>query len=162
MSVFLLEDISPAAGAVNYWRVINDQSRLLYAGNRLHRLDHALLHCGHCVAAVTGHGQVCIDEHRVPRRVEAVVAVQRARQSTHRNHRRSNQHRANRNLHTEQHSRTVIRRPTLPVDPDLTIWYGSVLSTWRTGTIPKRNPLAKSRIQTTRGRAFRRPIAATC
>src|SRR2546429_6335650 len=36
----------------------------------------------------TGHGQVCIDEHRVPRRVEAVVAVQRARQSTHRNHRR--------------------------------------------------------------------------
>src|SRR2546429_8409823 len=110
----------------------------------------------------TGHGQVCIDEHRLPGRVEAVVAVQRARQSTHRNHRRSIQHRPNRNLHTEQSSRTVIRRPTLPVDPDLTIWYGSVLSTWRTGTIPKRNPLAKSRIQTTRGRAFRRPIAATC
>ncbi len=50
---------------------------------------------------------------------------------------------------TSKRSRTVIRRPAAPLDPALTIWYGSVLSTWRTGTIPKRNPLTNARARAT-------------
>jgi len=42
-------------------------------------------------------------------------------------------------------SRTVIRRPTVPVDPAFTIWYGLARSTWRTGTMPKRNPLTSAK-----------------
>ena len=50
---------------------------------------------------------------------------------------------------TSNMSRTVIRRRLDVLDPDLTISYGSVLSTWRTGARPKRSPLTNARTKAT-------------
>ena len=50
---------------------------------------------------------------------------------------------------TSNRSRNVTRAPITPVDPDLTIWYESTFSTWRTGTMPKRIPLASAKIKAT-------------
>ena len=68
----------------------------------LHRFDHAPLHCGHAVAGVTGRLQVCIHQHRVTR-LKTEVAVQRAHQSTHGDHRRRDQNGADGNLENKQH-----------------------------------------------------------
>jgi hypothetical protein len=47
---------------------------------------------------------------------------------------------------TSNRSRSVIRRPVLPVDSDLTTSYGLVRRTCLTGTTPKRKPLIVRRI----------------
>jgi hypothetical protein len=41
-------------------------------------------------------------------------------------------------------SRRVMRRPTVPTDPDLMIPNGAILNNWRTGTRPKRIPLSNA------------------
>ena len=78
-------------------------------------------------------------------RIETEIGVQRARQSPHCDDRRRHQHRANRNLHHQQH---VAHRdpPSHPAsaDPAFTISYGFVRSTCRTGTAPKSNPLTSA------------------
>ena len=50
---------------------------------------------------------------------------------------------------TSSTSRTVSLRPILALDPALTISYGLARRTWRTGTMPKRNPLTKARTKAT-------------
>ncbi len=57
---------------------------------------------GTLIAAVTCHVQIGIYQHRVLR-FKTEIAVQRAHQSTHGNHRRSDQHGTDRNLHGQQH-----------------------------------------------------------
>ena len=81
-------------------------------------------------------------------RLEAEIAVQRAHQPAHGHQRRSDQHRADGNLHHQQH--VAERNPPpglpamMPLDPALTTSYGLVRSTCRTGTAPKRNPLTSA------------------
>src|ERR1700724_3309338 len=75
---------------------------MLDARDRLHSFDHALLHGGYSVNAVTRHGQVRTDQHRVPR-LETEVAMQRTHKSAHRDQGRRYQYRTDRNLQHKQH-----------------------------------------------------------
>ena len=87
------------AGRLQWWNV--DQSHRRYVRYRLHRINHALLHCRHSVAAVAGHTQICVCQHRVAR-FKTEIAVHRACQPTYGHHRRSNQHRTDRDLRAKQ------------------------------------------------------------
>ena len=71
--------------------------------------------------------------------------------SAHRNHGRSDQHGTDRNLHDQQHVADghPPPKPARRLDPALTISYGLARSTWRTGTMPKRNPLTKAKTKAT-------------
>ena len=81
--------------------------------------------------------------HQCVLKLETEIVVQRARQSTHRNHRGSDQHRTDGNLHHQQHFPDGnAPRQLCPFDPALITSYGLVRSTCLTGTAPKRNPLA--------------------
>src|ERR1700683_241675 len=82
------------------------QPHILHASNRLHRVDHALLRRWYSIAAVTAHAQVCLRQHCVLH-VEPEIIVQRARQPTHRNHGRSDQHCADGNLRNSNTSRAA-------------------------------------------------------
>jgi hypothetical protein len=89
-----------------------DQCHGRYAGNRLHRADHAPWHCSNFVAVVAGHAHLGIYEHRVLR-LKTEIAVQRAHQPTDGHHRRGNQRSADGNLRAQQQSRIVKARTSL-------------------------------------------------
>src|SRR5258708_2653560 len=58
--------------------LVNEYPPLVYAaGNRLHSIEHAPLHCWYFIGTVTGHGEVCIETYCVPG-LETVVGIQRA------------------------------------------------------------------------------------
>ena len=80
---------------------LTDEADGLYAGNRLQRFDHALLHGRSLVAAVTGHAEIGIGEHDIAG-IEAEAAVDGALEAAQGNQRGGDQHSADGNLHGEQ------------------------------------------------------------
>ena len=59
------------------------------------------MHFGHSIAAVTAHTQIGVSQYGVVR-IKTETAVQRAHQSAHGNHRRSDQQGADGNLHDKR------------------------------------------------------------
>ena len=88
------------------------KSDRLYARNRRDGVDHALLHRRDSIAGVTRHVQISTYQHSVLW-LKTEMGVQCTGEPAHCNHRRGDQHCAQRNLHCEQD----VSPSNMPPDP---------------------------------------------
>ena len=106
----------------HFQRWAADQSHLLHPGESLERVDHASMQGRNLAVFVAGHVRVGINQQRVVR-IDAKPGVHGTHQPAHGHNGRSDQYRANGNLHNEQDVPQIessSSRGTLdPADADL-------------------------------------------